>query len=46
MCTCITFCLTKQLLNSILIDPMAFRERELCVVVLHSAGPDISLALL
>ena len=46
MCTCITFCLTRQLLNSILIGPMAFRERELCVVVLHLAGPDCYLALL
>ena len=46
MCTCITFCLTRQLLNSILIGPMAFRERELCVVVLHLGGPDSYLALL
>ena len=46
MCTCVTFCLTRQLLNSILIGPMAFRERELCVVVLYSAGPHSYLTLL
>jgi hypothetical protein len=46
MCTCITFCLTRQLLNSILIGPMAFGERELCVLVLHSTGPDSYLAQL
>ena len=46
MCTCTIFCLTRHLSNSILSGPMAFRERELCVVVLHSAGPDSYLALL
>ena len=46
ICTCITFCQTRQLLNIILIGPMAFRERVLCVFVLHSAGPDSYLTLL
>ena len=46
MCTCVTFCLTRQLLNSILIGHMAFREQELCVIVLHSAGLDSYLKLL
>ena len=36
MCACITFCLTRQLFNSILMGPMAFGKRELYVVVLHS----------
>ena len=40
MCTCITFCWTRQLSNTTLIGPVAFRGRELCVLVLHSAGPD------
>ena len=46
ICICITFCQTRQLLNIILIGPMAFRERVLCVFVLHSAGPDSYLTLL
>jgi hypothetical protein len=46
MCTCITFCLTRELLNSILIGPMAYRERELRVLVLHSTGPDSYLTQL
>ena len=40
MCTCITFCWTTQLLNTTLIGPWAFEGRELCVLVLHFAGPD------
>jgi hypothetical protein len=46
MCTCITFCWTRQLSNTTLIDPVAFRGRELCVLVLHSTGPDSYLTLL
>ena len=36
----------QTVIKRILIGPMAFRERELCVVILHSAGPDSYLALL
>jgi len=46
MCTCITFCWTRHLFNTTLIDPVAFGERELCVLVLHSSGPDSYLTLL
>jgi hypothetical protein len=46
MSTCITCCWTRQLNNSILIGPVAFGEWELCVLLLHSAGPDSYLALL
>jgi len=45
MCTCITFCWTRQLFNTILIGPVAFGEWELCVLELHSAGPDSYLTL-
>ena len=41
LCTCITLCWTKQLFSTTLIGPVAFRGRELFVLVLHSAGPDI-----
>jgi hypothetical protein len=43
MCTCITFCCTRHLSNTTLIGPVACGGRELCVLVLHSAGPDIYL---
>ena len=57
MCTCITFRWTTQLFNTTFIGPMAFGGRylfgpvafgqwELCVLVLHYAGPDSYLALL
>ena len=46
MSTCITFCWIRELFNTILIGPMAFGGRELCVTVSHSAGPDIYLLLL
>jgi hypothetical protein len=46
MCTCITFCWTRQLFNTTWIGPVAFVERELCVLVLHSAGPDSYFTLL
>ena len=46
MCTCIAFCWTRELSNTTLIDPVAFGERQLCVLVLHSAGPDSYLTLL
>jgi hypothetical protein len=40
MYSCITCCLTRELSDTALIGPMALRGRELCVFVLHSAGPD------
>jgi hypothetical protein len=40
MCTFITFCCTRQLFNTTLIGPVTFQGRELCVLVLHSAGLD------
>jgi hypothetical protein len=40
MCTCITFYLTRHLCITTLIGPLAFEGRELCVLVLHFAGPD------
>ena len=43
ICTCITFCWTRHLSNTTLIGPVAFGGRELCVLVLHSVGPDIYL---
>jgi hypothetical protein len=46
MCTCITFCWIRQLVNATLIGPVAFGGRELCVPILHSAGPDSYLTLL
>jgi hypothetical protein len=46
MCNCITFFWTKQLFNSVLIGPVAFGGRDVCVLVLHSGGPDRYLALL
>jgi hypothetical protein len=46
VCTCITFCWAKQLSNTTLIGPVAFGGQELCVLVLHYAGPDSYLALL
>jgi hypothetical protein len=46
MCTCITFCWIIELYNTTLIGPEAFGGRELCVLVLHSAGSDSYLGLL
>jgi hypothetical protein len=46
MCTCIMFCWIRQLLNTTLTGPVAFGGRELCVLVLHSAGPDCYFTLL
>jgi hypothetical protein len=46
MCTWITFCWTRQLFNTTLTGSVAFGGRELCVLVLHSAGSDSYLALL
>ena len=46
MCSCITFRWTRQLSSTTLIGPLAFGERDLCVVVLLSAGPDSYLTLL
>jgi hypothetical protein len=40
MCTCITFCTTRQLSSTSLIGSLAFGERELFVLVLHYPGPD------
>jgi hypothetical protein len=40
MCNCITFCWTTQLINTTLISPLEFGERELYVLALHSTGPD------
>jgi hypothetical protein len=40
MCTCITFCWTRELFNTTLIVPVGFGGREFCVPVLHSAVPD------
>jgi hypothetical protein len=46
MCSCITLCWIRQLSNTILTDPVTFGVQELCVVVLHSSGPDSYLTLL
>jgi hypothetical protein len=46
MCTCITFCWTRQLASTTLTGPVIFGVHELCILVLHSAGPDSYLALL
>jgi hypothetical protein len=46
MCVCITFCWTRQLANTALIGPVAFGRRELCVLVLYSAGSDSYLTLI
>jgi hypothetical protein len=46
MCTCNTFCWTRQLFNTTLIGPVGFRGRESWVLVLHSAEPDSYLTLL
>jgi hypothetical protein len=45
MCSCITFCWTRQLSNSTLTDPVTFGVQELCVLVLYSSGPDSYLTL-
>jgi hypothetical protein len=46
MCTCIICCWIRQLLNTNLTGPVAFGGRELCVLVLYSAGSNIYLTLL
>jgi hypothetical protein len=46
MCTCITFCWIRQLSNTTLTGSVVFGGRELCVLVLHSAGSDSYLILL
>ena len=46
ICTCITFCWYRLLFNTTLIGPVTFGERDLCVLVLHSAGPHSYLTLL
>jgi hypothetical protein len=46
MCTCLTFCWTRQLCNTTLIGPVAFGGRELCILVLYYAGTESYLALL
>jgi hypothetical protein len=46
MCTCIIFCWIRQFFNTTLIVPVAFGGRELCVLVLYSAGSDCYLTLL
>jgi hypothetical protein len=46
MCTCITFCWTRHLFKTTLTGPVAFGEREVCVLILDSAEPDSSLTLL
>ena len=46
MCSCITFCWTRQLSSTTLIGLLAFGELDLCVLVLHSAGPHSYLTLL
>jgi hypothetical protein len=45
MCACVTFICTRQLSNITLIGPVAFGGGELCVLILHSAGPDSYLTL-
>jgi hypothetical protein len=46
MCTCITFCWIRQLSNTTFTGPVTFGGRELCALVLHSAGPESYLTLL
>ena len=46
MCTCITFCSIRELINTTMIGRVAFGGRELCVLVLYSSGPDSYFALL
>jgi hypothetical protein len=46
MCTCITFCWTRHLSSTTFTGPVTFGGRELCVFVLHSAGPESYLTLL
>ena len=46
MCTCITLCCSRELYNTALIGPVTVGGRELCVLVLHYAGPDSYLTLL
>jgi hypothetical protein len=46
MCTCIAFCWNRQLFKNTLTGPVAFGGRELCVLKLHSGGPDSYLTLL
>jgi hypothetical protein len=46
MCTCITFCWIRQLINTTLTGPVAFGGRVLCVLVLHAVGSNSYLTLL
>jgi hypothetical protein len=46
MCTYITCCCIRQLFKNALTGPVAFGGWELCVFILHSAGPDSYLTLL
>ena len=46
ICSCTTFCWTRQLFSTTLICPVAFVGRVFCVLVLHSTGPDSYLILL
>jgi hypothetical protein len=46
MCTSIILCWIRQIFNTTLIVPVAFGGRELCVLVLHSAGSESYLVLL
>jgi hypothetical protein len=46
MCTCIICCWIRQLFNTNLIGAVVFGGRELCVLVLHSAGSDSYLTVL
>ena len=46
MCSCITLWWTRQLSSTTFIGPVAFGGREICVLVLHSAGTDSYIILL
>ena len=46
MCTCIIFCWIRHLFNITLTSPVALGGRELCVLLLHSAGSDSYLTLI
>jgi hypothetical protein len=46
MCTCITFCWTRQLFNTNLNGSMIFEGLISCVLVFYSAGPDSYLTQL
>jgi hypothetical protein len=46
MCACITFYWISQLFSTTLIGVVVFGGRELCLLVLYSAGSENYLALL